>query len=233
MLPEPVGRTVAEERLSTGISSVDALLGGGIETDGLTELYGEGGSGKTLFCLHLAARVALSDRWVFYIDTEGVSTERIDSISGGHTEQLLRRVLISTPRDLAEQTRAVATACQLTREGQRPVGLIVLDSATFYYRLTLSGDDEDAGRAALAHELADLLSTALSSAVPVVFSNQVWRSMKAGTLEPLGGSFVNHAAKTILRFDRLPGARRRVVLVKHRSRPEGSADFEITDSGLR
>lgn len=229
----PVGPVVGDDRLGTGVASVDTLLGGGVETDGLTEIYGEGGSGKTLFCLQLAARVALSDRWVFYIDTEGVSAERIDAISGGHTEQLLRRVLLSSPRNLEEQTRAVATACQLTREGQRPVGLIVLDSATFYYRLTLSADDEDAGRVALAQELADLLSTALAAAVPVVFTNQVWRSMKAGTLEPLGGSFVNHAAKTILRFDRLPGARRRVVLVKHRSRPEGSAEFEITDTGLR
>jgi DNA repair protein RadB len=227
-----VGAGVPEDRLSTGIPSVDALLGGGIDTDGLTELYGEGGSGKTLLCLQLAARVALSDRWVFYIDTEGVSVDRIEAISGGHADQILRRMLLSTPKSLAEQSRAVETACQLTREGRRPVGLIIVDSATFYYRLTLSGDDEDAGRQALALELGELLSTSLGTAVPVVFTNQVWRSMKAGTLEPLGGSFVNHAAKTILRFDRLSGSRRRVVLVKHRSRPEGSADFEITGSGL-
>ncbi|MCI4330551.1 MAG: DNA repair and recombination protein RadB [Thermoplasmata archaeon] len=221
-----------EDRLSTGIPSVDAILGGGIETDGLTELYGEGGSGKTLFCLQLAARVALADRWVFYIDTEGVSVDRIESISGGRAQDVLRRVLLSTPKNLDEQNRAVATACALTREGQRPVGLIVVDSATLFYRLTLSGDDEDSGRLAMALELGDLLSTSLATAVPVVFTNQVWRSMKAGTIEPLGGSFVNHAAKTILRFDRLNGNRRRVVLVKHRSRPEQAAEFSISDSGL-
>ena len=45
--------------------------------------------------------------------------------------------------------------------------------------------------------------------------------MRDGTLEPVGGSFLNHAAKTILRFDRLAGDRRRVVLMKHRSLPEG------------
>ncbi len=56
--------------------------------------------------------------------------------------------------------------------------------------------------------------------------------MREGTLEPLGGSFLNHAAKTILRFDRLPGDRRRVVLVKHRSLPEGAAEFRITSTGL-
>jgi DNA repair protein RadB len=60
----------------------------------------------------------------------------------------------------------------------------------------------------------------------------VWRNQRDGQLEALGGSFVNHAAKTILRIDRLPGARRRAVLRKHRSRPDGSAEFQITSDGL-
>ena len=220
------------ERLSTGIGSVDALLGGGLEPDGLTELYGEGGSGKTLFCLQVATRVALADRWVFYVDTEGVSVDRLEAISGGRTEQVLKRLLLSTPKDLDEQSRAVAKACELAREGRRPVGLLVLDSATFHYRLTLAGGNEDEGRQALGFQLADLLATSLRAQVPVLFTNQVWRNQRDGTLEPLGGSFVNHAAKTILRFDRLSGPRRRVVLMKHRSRGEASAEFRITATGL-
>jgi DNA repair protein RadB len=167
---------VTEDRLATGIASVDRLLGGGLETDSVTEIYGEGGSGKTLFCLEVGTRVA--------------------------------------------------------REGKRPVGLIVVDSATFYYRLSLSGSDEDDARQALSLELADLVVTALDVHVPVIITNQVWRSLQSGTLEPLGGSFLNHAAKTILRFDRLPGARRRAMLLKHRALPEGAAEFRITNSGL-
>ena len=220
------------ERCPTGVASVDRLLDGGLEPDGLTEIYGEGGSGKTLLCLQVATRVALSDRWVFYIDTEGVSVARLESIAAGRVEQVLRRMLLSTPKDLAEQSRAVEKACALAREGKRPVGLIVLDSATFYYRLTLSGGAEDEGRQALGFELSELLSTALRAHIPVLFTNQVWRNQRDGTLEPLGGSFVNHAAKTILRFDRLPGNRRRVVLVKHRSLGEGAAEFRITPTGL-
>jgi DNA repair protein RadB len=223
---------VSDARLSTGIPSVDRLLGGGLDSDGVTEIYGEGGSGKTLFCLDLAVRVARDGRWVLYVDTEGVSLDRLRAIAGDDLDRVLRRTLLSTPKDLEEQGRAVATACALAREGKRPVGLIVVDSATFFYRLSLSGSDEDEARQALSLELADLVVTAVHSEVPVVITNQVWRSLKEGTLEPLGGSFVNHAAKTILRFDRLPGARRRVVLVKHRSLPEGTAEFRITSSGL-
>ena len=223
---------MSPDRLPTGIAPVDAILGGGLDTDALTELYGEGGSGKTLFCLDVATRVALSDRWVFYIDTEGLSMDRLRSISQGRVERVLRRLLVSTPRTLEEQSKAVATACTLAREKKRPVGLLVLDSATFYYRLTLSQSNEDEGRQALCLELADLLSTAIQTGVPVLFTNQVWRSMKDGQLEPLGGSFVNHVAKTILRLERLSGNRRRVVLIKHRSRPEASAEFRITSTGL-
>ncbi|MCI4318505.1 MAG: DNA repair protein RadB, partial [Thermoplasmata archaeon] len=139
---------------------------------------------------------------------------------------------LAPPKSLAEQTKAVSTACALARDGRRPVGLVVLDSATFYYRLTLSGDSEDDGRQALGGELAELVATAIGSHLPVVFTNQVWRNQRTGELEPLGGSFVNHAAKTIVRLDKLTGGRRRAVLMKHRSLGESSAEFRITGSGL-
>jgi len=220
------------DRCPTGIASVDRLLGGGLETDSVTEVYGEGGSAKTLFCLQVAHRIALENRWVFYVDTEGVSVDRLRAIAGEGLDRELKRWLLSTPKDLAEQTKAVETACALARDGKRPVGLIVVDSGTFFYRLSLSGSDEDDARQSLSLSMADLVVTALRAHVPVLFTNQVWRSMREGTLEPLGGSFLNHAAKTILRFDRLSGPLRRVVLVKHRSLPEGSAEFRIGPTGL-
>jgi DNA repair protein RadB len=223
---------VTGDRLPTGVASIDRLLGGGLETDSVTEIYGEGGSGKSLFCLEVAVRVAREGRWVLYVDTEGVSVDRLRSIAGDELERILKRFLLSTPKTLEEQGRAVATACALAREGKRPVGLLVVDSATFFYRLSLSGSDEDEARQALSLELADLVVTALTANLPVVITNQVWRSIQTGTLEPLGGSFLNHAAKTILRFDRLAGPRRRAVLVKHRSLPEGAAEFRITPTGL-
>ncbi|MGA7923234.1 MAG: hypothetical protein WCA77_04585, partial [Thermoplasmata archaeon] len=78
-----------------------------------------------------------------------------------------------------------------------------------------------------------LLATSLDRAIPVLFTNQVWRNVQDGRLEPLGGTFVSHVAKTIVRFDREEGPRRRVTLVKHRSLPAATAEFEITTTGVR
>jgi DNA repair protein RadB len=220
------------DRLVTGVAGIDRILGGGIEMDGLTELYGEGGSGKTLLCIELTVRVARAGRWVIYIDTEGVSLARLEAVAGNQTPAVLEHLLLSSPKSLAEQTNAVRSACLMASEGSRPMGLIVLDSGTMYYRLTLGSSDEDDARQVLERQLADLLATSLHAAIPVVFTNQVWRRVTDGTLEPLGGSFVNHVAKTILRFERLRGPHRRVTLMKHRSLPESSAEFEITDSRL-
>jgi DNA repair protein RadB len=219
-------------RSPTGSAPVDSLLGGGLEPDGITQLYGEGGTGKTILCLEATVRTLRSERWVAYIDTEGLSMERLQGMGGPETPQLLRHLLLTTPRDLAEQTAAVSTACGLVRDGQRPVGLLVVDSATLHYRLSLGTDQEEEARRELVRELSELLATAISHSVPVLLTNQVYYSPATGQHEPLGGPWVNHASKTILRFDRLPGSRRRVVLVKHRSRPESAVVVRITARGL-
>jgi DNA repair protein RadB len=219
----------ASDRVPTGAAPIDRLLEGGLEPDGLTELYGEGGTGKTILCLSAAISVALAGRWVFYLDTEGVSVDRLTRMSGGEPERVLRRMLLATPKSLAEQREAVRTACALVRDGRRPVGLIVLDSATMYYRLTLGTPEEEGARSSLIGQLADLLATAMAGHLPVLFTNQVWRNVSTGALEPIGGAFVGHVAKTVLRLDRLAGDRRLAILVKHRSLGERQAPFRITD----
>jgi DNA repair protein RadB len=222
----------APDRVPTGAAPIDRLLQGGLEPDGLTEVYGEGGTGKTILCLEAALHAARADRWVFYIDTEGVSTERVAQMAGDDAERLLRRLLISTPPDLARQEEAVHTATALAREGQRPIGLIVLDSAVLHYRLSLGTADEEEARRRLLAQLADLLGCAIATHVPVLFTNQVWRNVSTGSLEPIGGPFVNHLSKTILRLDRPESGPRRAVLVKHRSLPPQETSYRITGGGL-
>ncbi|KAI8830096.1 P-loop containing nucleoside triphosphate hydrolase protein [Chytriomyces cf. hyalinus JEL632] len=49
----PNSLSASTEALSTGCSSIDTLLGGGIHTGLLTEVYGESGAGKTQLALQL------------------------------------------------------------------------------------------------------------------------------------------------------------------------------------
>ena len=63
-------------KLSAKVESIDALLGGGFETQALVEVYGEFGSGKTQIGHQLAVNCTMPvadggfDGDVFYIDTE-------------------------------------------------------------------------------------------------------------------------------------------------------------------
>src|SRR6266566_710922 len=46
-------------RLTTGSKSFDELIGGGLETQTITEVYGEYGVGKSILCHQLAVNVQL------------------------------------------------------------------------------------------------------------------------------------------------------------------------------
>ena len=61
-------------RLSTGSAALDDLLGGGVETKALTEIYGEFRCGKTQIALNLCVTSQINEKnpgKVVFIDTEG------------------------------------------------------------------------------------------------------------------------------------------------------------------
>ena len=75
-------------RCSTGSKSLDELLLGGLETQAVTEFYGEFGSGKSQICHTLCAMASrpLTEKGlhgnVIYIDTEGTfRPERLQQIA--------------------------------------------------------------------------------------------------------------------------------------------------------
>src|ERR687890_2454331 len=71
------------ETISTGSKAVDALLGGGIHTGIITDIYGESGSGKSQLCFTLCANCAKEAASTLFIDTSGTfRPERVMEISG-------------------------------------------------------------------------------------------------------------------------------------------------------
>lgn len=216
--------------LSTGSAKLDNLLGGGVEGGTVTLLYGEGGSGKTNLCLMLAKSAVQSGTKVLYIDTEGVSMQRLSQIAGTEVETVSKNILFSEPYDMKEQSRLISKGIKLLDNKNR-IGLIVVDSLTMFFRMTRTEDGDE--RRDLNEQLSMLLNAARRFTIPVVVTSQVYTDINTGTIEPLGGHIMLHAAKTIVRLERLPAGRRRATLMKHRHLRElTSSEFVITEGGL-
>lgn len=224
------------ERISTGCSALDELLGGGIERGTVTQLYGSPAAGKTNVALSTAVQVAATNSTAVYIDTEGLSIDRFRQIAegaaDGDIEALTSRIIVSEAHDFDEQREAVRDAGEVAPNAK----LIVLDSATGFYRLERgeeAGDEAGDTLRAVASQLTHLLSLARKHDLAVVITNQVYTDPESDQTRGLGGNTLEHWTGTVVRLDRFRGGKRRATLEKHRAMPAGeSATFAITGSGL-
>ena len=219
-------------KVALGCRALDDLLSGGVEDGCITLLHGEAGSGKTNFCLQLARNVVRSGRKVIFIDTEGVSPERLRQICGDDFDVVAKNILFSEPYSFEEQEKLIEKAVKMT-EGNPEVGLIVIDSITMHYRLTMRDETRREERYGLTRQIARLLRVSRQRNIPVVVTSQVYTDIDTGRYMPLGGHMLSHNAKTIVRFERTGISTRTAVLEKHRHEEEGSrATFRITAHGL-
>lgn len=212
--------------LATGCASLDAVLAGGVEPGVLTLVYGEAGVGKTNLALQLARNAVLSEAGkVAYVDTEGVSFDRLGQIAGKLSPKVLKGILFYKPNALAEQVKMVHSLDKI-----KPPSLVVVDSLNMYYRLLL-GQGDRAPSKALTQMLGDLHRLARTREVPILLTAQVYTDDDA--TRPFGGRIMEHIVKTILHIERTGPSRRRLWVRKHRSLPEGiCADFVLAQEGL-
>ncbi len=214
-------------RIATGCSTFDELLGGGIESGSVTLLYGEGGTGKTNICLQTAYNVARSGKKIAYVDTEGLSPDRISQIF--RDENLIKELLVFQVHSFEEQTDRIQKVCRLS-EANDKIGLVVVDSVTMFYRLH---SDDMSVRNEFIKQTEMLLNAARLNDVAVLMTSQVYTNIGSGSVEFLGGQALHHNAKTIIRLDKRTNGRRTAVIVKHRSIPEGKfANYRIIESGI-
>lgn len=217
-------------KIPIGVSCLDELTAGGLESEVITELYGEGGAGKTNISMQFAISVIRSGKQVLYLDTEGFSAERFLQISGGD-EDFLNGLILYRISSLEDQDLALLRIPKLL-EKSKSIQLIIIDSFTEYFRLETPGD-ASARAARFQKELANLASAALKFKIPVLITNQIYQSPDSGDIHPFGGHVIDHVMKAIFRVDKLRDGKRRLIVIKHRSIKEGSfKDFKIADYGL-
>jgi DNA repair protein RadB len=221
------------DHLTTGCAALDDLLGGGFERGAVTQVYGPPAAGKTNIALSAAVNVAADGDSALYIDTEGLSVDRFEQLAAAVADDdvaaVTERLVISEVHDFEGQKTAVRDAADFAER----VELVVLDSATGFYRLERHDGDEGETLRRVGRQVTHLLSLARKHDIAVVLTNQVFTDPDADRVRPLGGNTLEHWTGTILRLDRFRGGNRRATLEKHRAKAAGeTATFRITESGL-
>jgi len=225
-------------RAETGCRGIDELLGGGVEYGAITMVYGEAGSGKTSLALQSAHACATTgDGEVVFIDTEGVSPDRVRQICGnggenGHDEDSAGGTGDGATRFLQprnqDELHNVITAKLPEREG---LGLVLVDTINGYARLAYPQDKEKC-ELQFAEMVMALQRLAQGRDVPVLLTAQVYE--RDGDVNPYFGRMLVHVAKSLVLLEKggAPGLRH-ARLKKHRSLPEeGVVDFMLTEKGL-
>ena len=215
------------KRLPINCKPLDDLLDGGIESKSITEVYGEAGSGKTNLCLQLSRECAKKGKKVAYIDSEGVSLERLNQILGDSDEKdILSKILFFQPSSLKDQEETIKKVINI-----HDIELIILDTFNLFYRLILDDEEKPSFRS-LNRQITNLQLTSIKNNIFVMITGQVY-SVENNDVKPFAGKGIEHIAKTIIKLEKIGLGKRQAMLIKHRSLPEGKkAIFTITSNGL-
>lgn len=231
-------------KISTGSEKLDELLGGGIETRTLTEMFGGFGSGKSQMAFQLSVSVQKSkeeggiNKGCVFIDTENTfRPERIKQIaenSGMDPEEVLENIFIARAYNSDHQILLVNEVNKIMEEND--IGLLILDSLTSHFRADYTGRGKLAERQQkLNRHLHELQRISEVNNVAVFLTNQVMSKpnvLFGDPTEAIGGHILHHATSFRLYVRKGKGETRICKLVDSPHQPEGEAPFKITEAGI-
>jgi len=232
-------------RLTTGSNTMNELIGGGIETQTITEFYGEYGSGKSQMCHQLCVNVQLPtekgglNSGALYIDTENTfRTERIVQMAQHLDlvpEEVAKNIIVAEAYTSDHQMFLLDNADKIIKENG--IHLIIVDSLTSHFR------SEYLGRAMLAERqqklnkhMHKLIRLARAFNAAAVVTNQVMAKPDVffgDAIHPIGGHIVAHTSHTRLYLRKSARGPVRIArLVSSAYLPEGERVFKITENGV-
>lgn len=234
--------------ITTGSTELDRLLGGGIETGSITELFGEFRTGKTQLCHTLAMNCQLpvdmggAEGKCLYIDTEGTfRPERLIAVAERYKipgNTVLDNVACARAYNTDHQTQLIIQASAMMTESR--YALLIVDSATGLYRTDYTGRGElNSRQIHLARFLRLLLRLADEHGIAIVITNQVVAnvdgvaSMFGGDQKkPIGGNIIAHSSTTRLSLRKGRGETRICKIYDSPCLPESEAMFAINRDGI-
>jgi len=232
-------------RLTTGSRKLDALLGGGIETQSITEFYGEYGSGKSQIAHQLCVNVQLSvekgglEGGALYIDTENTfRTERISQMAehmGLDPQETLKHIILAEAYTSDHQMFLLENADKVIKENN--IKLIIIDSLTAHFRSEYIGRESLAERQQkLNQHMHKLIRLARAFNAVAFVTNQVMSSPDVffgESVRPIGGHIVAHTSHTRIYLRKAGRGPVRIArLVSSPYLPEGECVFRITENGI-
>ena len=233
------------QKLTSGTSAMDELLGGGFETQSICEVFGEFGSGKTQIGHQLAVNTILPTSQgglngeVFYIDTEDTfRPERIAQMAeavGMDPQDALDRIHVARAYNSAHQMLLVDEIKRMSKSID--VKLVIVDSLTSHFRAEFVGRGMLASRQQkLNKHLKELKQLSDVQNALILVTNQVMSNPAALWGDPtkaIGGHIVGHASTFRLYLRKSKGGRRIARLIDSPNLPEGEAVFTVTAEGLK
>jgi len=157
------------KHLEIKCKSLDLLLNGGFENNIITKIYGEAGSGKTNLCLQASRECANIGKKVAYIDSEGVSLERLIQICSDYNyKDILSRIIFFNPTSIEEQEMMIKEAIKI-----KDLGLIIVDTINLFYRINLE-DDKEGSMRSFTRQIANLQITSREKKIYAIIVEQVY-----------------------------------------------------------
>ncbi len=157
--------------ISTGLQKLDKFLSGGIPNNVIVDVFGENGTGKTLFLLQLSINSIKNGGNVLYLDTTGgFRPERIIEIQKELEidMNLLEKITVSRITNTSEQIKSINNL------EQSDFTLIVIDNITDLFSYEYQKDESTFEKNLLfmkyMHELSKL---AITKKIPIIITNMI------------------------------------------------------------
>jgi len=242
---EILKKRIKIKKLTTGSKALDALLGGGIETNAISEAHGSFGSGKSQLAMQLAVNVQLPENMgglngtCVFVDTESTfRPERIVELAKAlelNPDNILKNIFVGRAFNSDHQILLAEKVKDIIKE--KNVKLLVIDSITSQFRSDYTGRGELAPRQQkLNRHLHALQRMADTYNIAVFVTNQVMARpdiLFGDPTTPIGGHVLGHAAMFRLYLRKSKQEKRIARLIDSPYLPEGEAVFKVVTEGVR
>jgi DNA repair protein RadA len=232
-------------RCTTGSKSLNGLLGSGIETQAVTEIAGEFGSGKSQLChtLSVTANMPQANGGlggnVIFIDTENTfRPERVHQIAEAYgitdPERILAHIFVCKIYNSSHLEFVIKSLAKYLEELR--ASLVIIDSVISLHRAEFSGRETLWDRQQRLNQMLHRF-TRLAEVYNIAFvlTNQVQSNPDAtfsgDPTKVAGGNVMAHAT-TYRIFFRKAGRNRIAVMQDSPCHEYGSVKFTISEKGI-